>query len=69
MKVVANEKAIRDQLKKKNLRIKQLADLTKFSYPHMHRVISGKLHTSLSTALLIAYVLDVDVNELFEKIE
>ena len=69
MKVIAIENAVKDELKRQDLTISQLADLTKLSYPHLHKVINGRLHTALNTAVLIAYALEVDVKQLFKEVE
>ncbi|MFC6402916.1 helix-turn-helix domain-containing protein [Mammaliicoccus sciuri] len=69
MKVIVIENAIKDELKRQNLTITQLSQLTKLSYSHLNKIINGRLSTALNTAVLIAYVLEVDVKQLFKEVE
>lgn len=69
MKVIVNGNAIIDELKRQKLQIKELSEMTGISYSHLHKVINGRYHTSFSTAVLIAYKLNVDVNKLFKEID
>ncbi|MCC2087938.1 helix-turn-helix transcriptional regulator [Mammaliicoccus sciuri] len=69
MKVIVKDNAVREELKRQNLTISELGEITKISYSHLHKVISGRYHTSLNTAVLIAYVLKVDVKKLFKEVK